>query len=1047
MSTLLLTRTMETKVTSKTSSLKALLLRAWRERWSDLQWGINIKTILPRGVSGDVYMLAECILEQALVGPGPNHLILSYLKHSLSSQLISYAAVLQRISKFDGFQKSHCIIYLLEFLETIQVGITCRGKPEEDLLAAAVLSIVHWLLQCYHYNLINLSQNTLLIGQTCVNDLIEKPAKILKQMMSSDFLCAMMYLAKHDDKKLYLSIIDKCQEIELYHKINGPKLSPIDESLKKIKNLDIDTIFNNINNNEMETITYCIQPLLAVQVLLNPSTEADVYANQFLMIKRLKNYTNSRLYTEIMRACLLSLYNSSGTFKESQWGAIVFLKVPPILKELHLQTLNNQDSDGGATSSSTSSSSASNATATNSVAVAGTGTGTGTTITTTTNDEKIIYPRELVDAFESLLALKPLLDTVDSTCLCNCVEGLLTELRRVDLIAEDFTKELSSRRDDAMKGFQDADLLKSQSSIMKVIIRAEPTLAGILKTLSAEYIKIQEALLSMLCQVLNGKSLDLMLAAATGQHPGKLKIFVSKLIKFNECSKQVSEPIPGKTAATRAMLFDISFLILCSIVQTYGSDTVLDDDGDSFFEQWVRECLPEKNKPKSPQQMLQNIDQTKVDSLLGQIISPEPDIKSSTVNWHIACQSTMGVVKELLFAWESGVLGAGDVKKSLDGLRQAACCLPVCATAWLCSHMSITHQDALLKPINMIQQLITPLTNEEIQDNNFKQDTSNLMFQIIRKMQHDVQIRTPSSLGLSNNIVSKQPILEQLQTIWDDIKQRGWVTIQSTQTLESLLNTGGTLWFVSNIVKQIFQYKCHEELGRAIDIAFSLFHLDIENCTLDLINNVIQKYLYNKLQGEELVEPQSSQLAKLCVYCILSTLEYHNINPVRHKNRKRTRRDLENEEIENLCGPANKLLRLNDTGDSHQMFGSSSPHSSQGPTNGHNKSIVLRDPLLTAVNKLLKSFNYLAGRDGEVSRQTHFILQFLTIMVQCGKDRTRVILQGIPQTLIPCLIKSLPELFTSDLILRLYDIQTTQGRKAMARDLCMLRNISLKPSN
>lgn len=111
------------------------------------------------------------------------------------------------------------------------------------------------------------------------------------------------------------------------------------------------------------------------------------------------------------------------------------------------------------------------------------------------------------------------------------------------------------------------------SSIPKVIIRAKPTLAGILKTLNADYTKIQEALLSMLYHVLTGNSFELMLAVATVE--GKLKTFVAKLIKFNESSKQINEPVPDKTAATRAMLFDVSFLMLCSIVQTYGSDVSL----------------------------------------------------------------------------------------------------------------------------------------------------------------------------------------------------------------------------------------------------------------------------------------------------------------------------------------------------------------------------------------------------------------------------------------------------------------------------------------
>ena len=136
-------------------------------------------------------------------------------------------------------------------------------------------------------------------------------------------------------------MVKKCQEIEALHKTSSNLKStpPFQESLKKLSNLEIETIAPKSANSPMESITYCLQPLFAVQVQLNPSTETAVFVNQLLMIQRLKGYTNARLYCEIMRACLMCLHNVTGTVKESQWGAITFLKVPFILKELHATTL------------------------------------------------------------------------------------------------------------------------------------------------------------------------------------------------------------------------------------------------------------------------------------------------------------------------------------------------------------------------------------------------------------------------------------------------------------------------------------------------------------------------------------------------------------------------------------------------------------------------------------------------------------------------------------------------------------------------------------
>lgn len=76
--------------------------------------------------------------------------------------------------------------------------------------------------------------------------------------------------------------------------------------------------------------------------------------------------------------------------------------------------------------------------------------------------------------------------------------------------------------------------------------------------------------MKVLSHLLSGQSFELILNAATGT--GKLKAFASKLVRFNEANRQPGAGDPGKPANVRALLFDISFLMLCRIAQMYGTE-------------------------------------------------------------------------------------------------------------------------------------------------------------------------------------------------------------------------------------------------------------------------------------------------------------------------------------------------------------------------------------------------------------------------------------------------------------------------------------------
>jgi len=189
-------------------------------------------------------------------------------------------------------------------------------------------------------------------------------------------------------------------------------------------------------------------------------------------------------------------------------------------------------------------------------------------------------------------------------------------------------------------------------------------------------------LLRVLSHLLSGQSFELILNAATGT--GKLKTFATKLVRFNEATRQPGGPDPNKTANVRALLFDISFLMLCRIAQMYGIEVILNGEQGkgTFFEQWASEWL----KPiQAPDLSLSRCDSAVTDQLLKNLTSMEDsnDLRSGTVSWHEACSHVPAVIREVLIAYEAQLLTDEEVEKILDSLRSQMCCLPVCAAVWL----------------------------------------------------------------------------------------------------------------------------------------------------------------------------------------------------------------------------------------------------------------------------------------------------------------------------------------------------------------------------
>lgn len=169
-------------------------------------------------------------------------------------------------------------------------------------------------------------------------------ASVLDKIGSNHFLLGILYVGKHEDNKLMAKIQTKYSEVVnasgTVNFSNTYQTQNFEDVLRKMAVLDIDSWANPNLDKSPESVTFCLQPLIAVEVLLNPNNSTQTYVSLLQMIQRVKNYSTSRLYCELIRSCLSSWCNVTSTAPssitvESLWCAFTFYKGPQILKELH----------------------------------------------------------------------------------------------------------------------------------------------------------------------------------------------------------------------------------------------------------------------------------------------------------------------------------------------------------------------------------------------------------------------------------------------------------------------------------------------------------------------------------------------------------------------------------------------------------------------------------------------------------------------------------------------------------------------------------------
>ncbi|VTJ55268.1 Hypothetical predicted protein [Marmota monax] len=953
----------------KVVNLKQAILQAWKERWSDYQWAINMKKFFPKGATWDILNLAEALLEQAMIGPSPNPLILSYLKYAISSQMVSYSSVLTAISKFDDFSRDLCIQALLDIMDMFCDRLSCHGKAEECIgLCRALLSALHWLLRCTAASAERLQEGVEAGTPATGEKQLAMCLQRLENTLSSTKNRALLHIAKLEEASSWTAIEHSLLKLgEILANLSNPQLRSQAEQCGTLIR-SIPTMLSVHSEQLHKTGFPTVHAVVLLEGTMNLTGETQPLVEQLMMVKRMQHIPTPLFVLEIWKACFVGLIESPEGTEELKWTAFTYLKIPQVLVKLKKYCHGDKD-----------------------------------------------FTEDVNCAFEFLLKLTPLLDKADQPSAATVTPS-----------AQQIGNMHPSKSHQKMPT---SSLIPGSSSVQSLLSQ----------TFSRRWMQTIPS-----PQRGCWGSWD---TCCLGRAWTCCWLLLLPLGSLNRLPGNSST----KTASVRALLFDISFLMLCHVAQTYGSEVILSESSTGaevpFFETWMQTCMPEEGKILNPDHPCFRPDSTKVESLVA-LLNNSSEMKLVQMKWHEACLSISAAILEILNAWENGVLAFESIQKITDNIKGKVCSLAVCTVAWLVAHVRMLGLDEREKSLQMIRQLAGPLYSENTLQ--FYNERVVIMNSILEHMCADVlqqtatQIKFPSTgvdtMPYWNLLPPKRPIKEVLTDIFAKVLEKGWVDSRSIHIFDTLLHMGGVYWFCNNLIKELLKETRKEHTLRAVELLYSIFCLDMQQVTLVLLGHILPGLLTDSSKWHSLMDPPGTALAKLAVWCALSSYSSHK-GQASSRQKKRHREDIEDyislSPLDDM--QPSKLMRLLSSNEDDANILSSptdrSMNSSLSASQLH--TVNMRDPLNRVLANLFLLISSILG-SRTAGPHTQFVQWFMEECVDCLEQGSRgSILQFMPFTTVSELVK-VSAMSSPKVVLAITDLSLPLGRQVAAKAIAAL---------